>query len=204
MSFNPQAVGGSLYFRLGLPALLIFTPILAPLLLCMLAGPDWRRSLPSRSLSIAAVLGSLALAYGINLAPDIVTVPRYVQPILLPAAFAALMTAVVSARSRLIALAFAAILAATSMPERCQALMELLYKSIVRMPADKLRIKRQPRTVADYREAQLLVPEGKKVFGLRLISPFFSITNAIQFGLSICQMRPALLPVCHFRERPWK
>jgi len=160
LSFNPQAVGGPLYFRLGLPALMIFTPILAPLLLCLLAGPDLRRSLPSRALSIAAVLGSLALAYGINLAPDIVTVPRYVQPILLPAAFAALMTAVVSARSRVIALAFAVILVATSMPERCQTLMNY-YRSMA--DADKLRIPVDAKTISIYRHAQLLVPEGKKI-----------------------------------------
>src|SRR5205085_2972596 len=109
-AFNPRSLDVPLYTRL-LPAIqMILHPALLTLLLCPLALPDWRRALAARSVAVAGFLASLALACSITLAPDDTTVPRYVQPLLLAGALAALMTAAVSPRGRVMAWAMTLLL----------------------------------------------------------------------------------------------
>jgi hypothetical protein len=159
-SFNPLVSDEPWLTRFALPVQMILAPSLLPLLLCLLAAPDWKRGLSARAISMAAVLASLALAYTIPLAPDQVTVPRYVQPMLLSGALAALMAAAVSPRRRLMAWVFGALLIGTSLQERGQYLWNH-YTSLG--DAHRRRMAFNGGVIADYREAQLLVPEGRRI-----------------------------------------
>jgi hypothetical protein len=159
-AFNPQALDEPLLARLSVPVRMIVHPALLPLVICILAAPAWRRGLAARAVSISAILASLALAYSITLAPDTSTVPRYVQPLLLAGAMVALMTAAVSLRSRVVAWMLVFIVVATSLPARCEHLWDC-YQQLGY--ADKLVMPFQPRVIVDHREAQSLIPEGKRV-----------------------------------------
>jgi hypothetical protein len=159
-AFNPLAADGTLFTRLKFPLQMVLHPMLIPMLLCLLAIPICRTALAARAFSISAVLTSLALAYSMNMPMDPQTIPRYVQPLLLAAALAALMTGAVSPRSRMMVWVLGAILVTTSLPERSQ---NLLNHYIALSDAHRLRMPVRPRVIADYREAQLLVPEGKRI-----------------------------------------
>lgn len=159
-AFNPQTLDGSLYARLQ-PAFQMFLhPAILPILVCLLAVPGWRRGLPAQALAIAAVFTSVAVAYTASLAPDTVTIPRYVQPLLMSAALAVLMTAAVSARGRLVAFTLGVILLATTFSERSFNLSR--YYAALGY-TDSLILPLRTRTVADYIGAQSLVPEDKRI-----------------------------------------
>ena len=160
LAFNPQALDAPLHARMMLPVQMLLNPTLLPLLLCLLAVPDWRRGLAARAVSLSAVLTSLALAYRIGLAPDAITVPRYVQPLLLASALAVLLTAAISPRRRLMVWALSFLLVATSLPERSQHLLQC-YAGLAHV--EKLVVPFRARVIADYREAQMLVPEGRRI-----------------------------------------
>ena len=159
-AFNPQTLAGSLHVRLqpGVHALLF--PAILPVLICLFAVPGWKRGLPAQSLSVAAVLTSLAVAYATSLAPDATTIPRYIQPLLMSAALAGMMTAALSARGRLIVCALGVMLAATTFSDRSNNLARyyaaLGYTGSLNMPF-------RARAVVEYNDAQALVPEGKRI-----------------------------------------
>jgi len=161
VQFNPQGLDAPLFNRINLPMQMIVEPTLLPLLLCLLAAPDWRRGLAARAVAISAVITALKVAYSLNLAPDEITIPRYVQPVLLASALAVLMTAASVPRTRLTAWVLSAILLGTNLPVRGQTLLAhytaLGHKDISIMPF-RLAV------IADYRKAQLLVPEGRRIF----------------------------------------
>jgi hypothetical protein len=159
-AFNPLAASGTLFMRLKSPLQMLLHPMLLPMLLCLLAIPACRSAWAARAFSISAVLASLALAYSINMPTDAQTIPRYAQPLLLAAALAALLTGSVAPRSRMMVWMFGAILLTTSLPERTQSLLNH-YTAL--SDAEKLRMPVRPKTIADYREAQLLIPEGKRI-----------------------------------------
>jgi len=160
LAFNPQIIQGSLHVRLQPAVQAALHPAILPLLLCLLAAPNWKRGLAAQVTAIAAVLASLALAYTVSMAPDAATIPRYIQPLLLSAALAALMTAAVSPRGRLAAYALGAILVATTLPERsihlAQYFATLGQSGAINMPL-------RSQTVKDYKAAQELVPKGKRI-----------------------------------------
>lgn len=160
LAFDPQSVGGPLFDRLSSPMEMLLNVALLPLVLCLLALPEWRRSVAGRAVAIAAVFTSALLAYGISLAPDEATIPRYVQPLLLSGAVVALMAAGVSSRRRMAAWAFCILLLAINLPERCGDLWNH-YRSLSH--SRRILMPFGSRVVADYREAQLLIPEGKRV-----------------------------------------
>jgi hypothetical protein len=160
LAFDPQGVSGPLYDRLVSLVQTLVDPKLAAMLLCLLAMPPWRRGVATYATAMAAVTTTALLAYGLSLAPDVFTIPRYVQPLLLGGALAALMTAAVSPRRRVAAWALAILLMVVNWPERCRDLLgnyqALSHPNSMLMPYGS-------SIVADYREAQLLVPEGKRV-----------------------------------------
>ncbi len=160
LAFNPVGIKGSLYDRMALPVQTVFDPRLLPLMLCLLAIPTWRRDLAAHVTAIAAMFTTLLLAYGLGLAPDDNTIPRYTQPLLLGAAMAALMVAAVSPRRHTAAWAFAILLMVTNFPTRCEEIRR--YYQVLSYP-EKVFLPFRPGTIADYREAQLLVPEHKRV-----------------------------------------
>jgi hypothetical protein len=160
LAFDPQVAPGPLYFRLK-PALeAIVHPAIFPLLICLLAVPGWKRGLAGLATVIAAALTSLALAYAVSLAPDNTTIPRYVQPLLIAGALAALMTAAVSPRGRMTACAFSVFLAATTFTDRGVYLLRY-YSSLSLTSGLNMTI--QSHTLADHKAAQDLVPKGKRV-----------------------------------------
>ena len=160
LAFDPQVAPGPLYSRLE-PALeAIVHPAIFPLLICLLAAPGWKRGLAGLVTVIAAALTSLALAYAVSLAPDTSTIPRYVQPLLIAAALAALMTAAVSPRGRMTACALSVFLAATTFTDRGVNLLRY-YSSLSLTSGLNMTI--QSHTLADHKAAQDLVPKGKRV-----------------------------------------
>ncbi|MDR3404300.1 MAG: hypothetical protein P4L99_17510 [Chthoniobacter sp.] len=160
LAFNPQGSNGGVYEHAAFPVQTFFDPKLFPLLLCLLAAPVWRRGVASHVVSIAAVVTTALLAYGLSLTPDDTTIPRYVQPLLLSGALAALMTAAVSPRRRVAAWALGILLLAANWTDRCRYLSDHYVALAV---ANKMVMPYGPRILADYREAQLLIPEGKRV-----------------------------------------
>ena len=160
LAFNPQGMPGPLLFRLTPVIHMMLYRAVLPLLLCLLAAPIWRPGLATMAVSLSAALTSFALAYGLNLAPDAMTIPRYVQPLLLSAALAALMTGVFSPRGRWAAVAMAAIIFMLDLPERVNGIAKhvaaLRRDQVVKLPVTS-------RVVANYRDGQQLIPEGKRV-----------------------------------------
>jgi len=159
-SFNPQSVDAPLQARMALPVRMILDPPLLPLVLCLLALPAWRQGLSARACSAAAVLTSVALTYSINLAPDLKTVERYVQPLLLAGGLSALMTGALLPRMRRMTWALCLLLVATSFGERCD---NLLSHYAALSCSDKVKMPFGSRVVLDHRDAQALVPEGKRI-----------------------------------------
>lgn len=158
--FYPVAPDGDLLTRLKHPLLMVLNPMLIPSLLCLLAIPAGRSAAAARAFSISAVLAALALAYSVGQPIDSQTIPRYVQPLVLGAALAALMTGALVPRSRMMVWLMGALLVTTSLQERSQNLLNY-YMALG--DAHRLTMPMRPRTIADYREAQLLVPEGQKI-----------------------------------------
>jgi len=158
--FTPQGVPGPFYARMTFPVRMLLDPNLLPLLLCLLAIPKWRRGIASHATAVAGVLASLIMAYCMNVLPYETNIPRYVQPMLLGAAAAALMAAAATPRNRMAAWAFSILLVATTFHERCGDLLNN-YRALSH--AEKMIMPYGTKTIADYREAQLLVPEGKRV-----------------------------------------
>ena len=160
LAFDPQSVSGPLYTRMSVPMEMVFDANLFPLILCLIVLPQWRRGLAAWAAGIAAVITSLVLAYGISMVPDETTIPRYVQPLLLAGALAALMTAALTPRRRVVAWAMTGLLLILQFPERCHELYNH-YRALSH--AEKMLMPFGSKVIADYREAQLLVPEGKKI-----------------------------------------
>jgi hypothetical protein len=160
LAFNPVGIKGSLYDRMALPVQTVLDPRLLPLMLALLAIPTWRRGLAAHVTAIAALFTTLLLAYSLGLAPDDSTIPRYSQPLLLAAAMAALMVAAVSPRRRTAAWALVILLMVTDFPMRCEEVRRH-YQALSH--SEKIFMPFGSRTIADYREAQLLVPERKRV-----------------------------------------
>jgi hypothetical protein len=130
------------------------------LVICCLAAPAWRRGPAARSIALAAVLASLAVAYSIPLPPDKSTIPRYIQPMLLAGATVSLMAAAASLRRRVVAWALVFIVIATSLPERSENLWDAYQQFGF---ADKLVMPFKAGVIVDHRQAQALIPEGKRV-----------------------------------------
>lgn len=158
--FNPVAPSGDLLTRLKQPLLMVLNPMLIPTLLCLLAIPAGRSAWAARAFSISAFTAAVAVAYSVGTPMDTQTIPRYVQPLVLAAALAALMTGALAPRSRMMVWLMGAILITTSLQERSQNLFNY-YAALG--DAHRLTIPVRPGTIADYREAQLLVPEGEKI-----------------------------------------
>jgi hypothetical protein len=125
-----------------------------------MAVPEWRRSVAARAATIASLFTAGLLAYGISMSPDSNTILRYVQPLLLSGAVVALMAAAVASRRRTAAWAFCILLLTVNLPDRCGDLWNH-YQALSH--ANKILMPFGSRVVADYREAQMLVPEGKRV-----------------------------------------
>jgi hypothetical protein len=160
LAFDPQSVPGPLYTRMSVPMEMVLGANLFPLILCLIVLPEWRRGLAAWAAAIAGLITSLVLAYSISLAPDDTTIPRYVQPLLLAGALAALMTAALTPRRRIVTWAMTGMLLVLQFPERCHELWNH-YRALSH--AEKMLMPFGSRVIADYREAQLLVPEGKRV-----------------------------------------
>ena len=160
LAFNPQGMPGPLLFRLTPVIQMMLYRAVMPLLLCILAAPLWRPGLAMSAVSLSAMLTSFALAYGLNLPPDAMTSPRYVQPLLLTGALAALMTGVLSPRGRWAAVAMAAVVFALDLPERthdiARRVAALRRDEVVKLPVTSC-------VAANYRAGQQLIPEGKRV-----------------------------------------
>ena len=153
---------GPLFDRVAFPddANALVNSALLPFLFCLLAAPDWRRGRAARAAGAAAVITSILLAFGMSLAPDENTIPCYVQPLLMTGALAALMTAALSPRRRMAAWALTMLLLTFNLPERCHDLWN--HYAALSHP-QKMLMPFKPRVIADYRDAQTLVPEGKRV-----------------------------------------
>ena len=160
LAFNPQSLDEPLHKRLLELVRMLLHPGLLPLLCCLLLIPDWKRALAARSVAIAAILASMALAYSISLAPDELTVPRYVQPLFLAAAMAALMTAAMSRRGSLAAGALALFVVVSTFDDRRQHLW-FCYKAIGEDEPGTTRV--PPLRVAEHLKAQAMIPEGKRI-----------------------------------------
>jgi hypothetical protein len=160
LAFDPQSVSGPLYARLMCPIQTFFDSRLVPMFLCLLALPPWRYGSAAGATAISGVMTTALLAFGVSLVPDDTMIARYVQPLLLAGALAALLSAAVSPRRRMAAWAFGILLVVVNLPERCQYLSD--HYEILQL-ADKMVMPYGPRFLADYREAQLLIPEGKRV-----------------------------------------
>jgi hypothetical protein len=160
LAFNPQTLEGSLHEKMALTVQMIVEPTLLSLVLCLLAVPAWRYGVAARAVSIAAVLTTLMLGYGLSLSPDEMTLQRYVQPLILAAAIASLLCAAVSPRKQITAWVFGAIVVAVTIKLGGRELMRnytaLGHAGKIYMPYTK-------PTIADHREAQLLIPEGRRV-----------------------------------------
>lgn len=159
-SFNPQSLNLPLLARLSFPVRMILHPSLIVLVLCPLALLSWRRDLAARAVAVSAVLVSLLVAYGITLAPDDTTVPRYVQPLLLAGALSALMAAAVSNRRPVMAWAMILLLLATDLPQRCQDVLGH-HAELARANGRKAAF--PTALISEHRHAQMLVPEGKRI-----------------------------------------
>jgi len=161
LAFNPQRVAVPFFSASNTLFQVISYPALLPLFLCSFAAFAWKRSLAACAVSISAVLTSLLVAYGLNLAPDAMTIPRYVQPLLLASALAALLSVALAPRWRLAGAGLAALLTMTSLHERAVDLSQrcelFWYGSAFEKPACFGSV------VADYRRAQALIPKGKRV-----------------------------------------
>ena len=92
--------------------------------------------------------------------PDALTVPRYVQPMLVAAALVALMSAAISPRGRLVVWALSILLLVVSLPERSEDLL-LHYAELSRAP--QIRMPYRVDVIKDHQKAQSLVPEGKRI-----------------------------------------
>jgi hypothetical protein len=160
LAFDPQSVSGSFYVRMGAPMEMVLEADLFPLILCLIVLPEWRRGLAAWAAGIAGVITALLLAYGVSMVPDQWTIPRYVQPLLLAGALAALMTAALTPRRRVVAWVMTGLLMILQFPERCHELWNH-YRTLSH--AEKMIMPYGSRVIADYREAQLLIPEGERI-----------------------------------------
>jgi hypothetical protein len=138
---------------------MLLDPRLLPFLLCLMAAPSWRCGVASHAVSIAAVFTSILLAFNMSLSPDDATIPRYVQPLLVSAALAALMTGAIAPRRQIAAWALGILLVVVNWPERCEGVWDH-YRALAH--SNTMRVPFHLGLVADYREAQQLVPEGKR------------------------------------------
>ncbi|MDR3404299.1 MAG: hypothetical protein P4L99_17505 [Chthoniobacter sp.] len=159
LAFNPQSSNSSLYDRLAFPVNTLLDPKLFPLLLCLMAAPSWRRGVAAHAVSIAAVFTSALLAYSVTLAPDELTILRYVQPLLVGGALVALMMGAISPGRQVATWAFGILFMAVDWTARCHGVWED-YRGISH--AQIMSVPFRTPVIADYREAQLLVPEGKR------------------------------------------
>jgi hypothetical protein len=181
LAFNPQTTNAPLPARLFDLMTVMTSPALLPLVICSLAAPGWKRwahkvqgsahnvqgwahqargGVSAQAMALAVILASLAVAYSIPLPPDKLTIPRYIQPMLLAGAMVSLMTAAVSLHTRVTAWVLVFIVMTTSLPERAENLWDC-YQQLGY--TDKLVVPFQPRVIVDHREAQKLIPEGKRV-----------------------------------------
>src|SRR4029453_2522731 len=93
-------------------------------------------------------------------APDVLTVPRYVQPLLMAGALSVLMVQAVSARGRMIAWGLSGLILVTSLPDRKKHLSRC-YGQLAR--ANKMLVPFRGREIGKYRAVQERVPEGKRI-----------------------------------------
>jgi hypothetical protein len=178
-AFNPGTIDGTVHQKLRLVVDMFALPWLAPLWLCLLALPSWKKGMAAWAVAISGVATSVILAYGMGLAPDETTVPRYVQPLFLGGAFGALAMGALHPRLRVTVWAMLAIVLATSFSRR-RLEFEARYVGLALAGKNYLlnqpevqfqkfgtlkenQLVNQPRLIAQYRAAQLLVPEGQRV-----------------------------------------
>jgi hypothetical protein len=160
LDFNPSDLHASLATRAALPMKMVLHPEILPLFLCLLALPPWRQALAARAVAIAMVITSLVVGFGLALAPDEDTIPRYVQPMVLAGALAALMAAAAAPRARLHAWAVSILWIAVSLPLRS----DFTWQSFSYL--QELGEANMPYTAQDFIDhlhAQALVPPGKRI-----------------------------------------
>jgi hypothetical protein len=160
LDFNPIALNQPLISKLSFPMRTVLNAALLPLILALFALPDWKRGLASRATAIACLLASMLLAYSIQLAPDEETIPRYVQPLLLSGAMAALLSAAVTPRMRIRAWAMTLLWVATTLQQRSDYLWR--HYAVIRQSA-MANIPYHAIDIISHRKAQDLVPAGSKI-----------------------------------------
>jgi hypothetical protein len=161
LDFNPQRMAMPLPDTVKFMAAAMTHPALWPWLLCLAAAPFLRPGPAVLAAAVSAVLIALLLAYGLNLAPDI-TIPRYVQPLMLAAGLAVMMTAAVAPRRWWLALALALLVSLPDLPARAQGLAGRV-PAVFQRHGTKMPDTFNSGVVANYRNAQLLIPEGKRI-----------------------------------------
>jgi hypothetical protein len=162
LAFNPQRVDMPLFGMLKFMAVAMTHPSVLPLLLCLGAAPFLRPGLAASAVAASAVLTSLLLTYGLNLAPDPLTIPRYIQPLLLAGVTAVLATGALAPRRRWLAPAMAALLLLPNLEERTSE-FAVRYPALFQNHGMRVPANFNSGVVANYRDAQLLIPEGKRV-----------------------------------------
>jgi len=159
--YNPPVGALTLFDRLMALVKMISYPELLPLFLCGFAVLSRRRSPAEVAVFLCAAAASTVLAFSIY-APDETTVPRYVQPLMFPAAVAILMTAASSNVGRWKTVALIMLLCVIDLPERVFALQDL-YEGFRPRKVEKSGKEFTAQTILDHRMAQELVPEGKRI-----------------------------------------
>ena len=160
LDFNPLSLDQPLFSKLSFPVRTVLDTPLLPLVLPLLALPDWKRGLAARATAIAYFVASLLLAYSIRLAPDDETIPRYVQPLLLSGALAALLSAGVIPRMRIRAWAMMLLWVATTLQPRSDYLWR--HYAVIQQSAIA-NIPYHAVDILSHRRAQDLVPAGSKI-----------------------------------------
>jgi len=159
--YNPPVGALTLFGRLMALVKMISYHELLPLFLCGFAVLSRRRSPAAVAVFLCAAAASAALAFSIY-APDDTTVPRYVQPLMLPAAVAILMTAASSNVGRWKTVALITLLCLIDLPERAFALKNV-YDGLFLWNGLKPAKDFTGRTILEHRKAQELIPEGKRI-----------------------------------------
>jgi hypothetical protein len=160
LGFNPLSLNQSLVSKLSFPVRTVLNAALLPLILALFALPDWKRGLAARATSIAYLLASMVLAYSIRLAPDEETIPRYVQPLLLAGAVAALLSAAVTPRQRIYAWVMTLLWIGTTVDPRCDYLWR--HYAVIQQSAIA-NIPYHAVDILSHRKAQDFVPAGSKI-----------------------------------------
>jgi hypothetical protein len=160
LDFNPLSLNDPLLSKLSFPMRMVLHAEILPLVLALFALADWKRGLAARATAIAYFIASLMLAYSIRLAPDDETIPRYVQPLLLSGALAALLTAAATPRMRIRAWAMTLLMVATTLQPRSDFLWR--HYAVIRQSA-MANIPYRASDIINHRKAQDLVPAGSKV-----------------------------------------